>query len=320
MHDLIIIGGGIAGFSAALYAARRGMSVLVVAKDVGGQANLTDLIENYPGIEAVGGHELVETVRSQAEEAGTEWLAGEVEKIKAASNCFVVTVSGCQYKCGSVILAFGKSPRDLKVSGETAFFGKGLSFCANCDMPLYRGKTVAIIGSEDLAVDTALLACRYAKKVFLVSDHKPKAHPALLMALSRKKKIQVVAPAEVVEVFGKASLSGIRVRTKDGKGNRTDSKLTVDGVFVELGYSVDSDFLAGLVEVDGSGRVKVKSDQSTSVPGIFAAGDSTDRPYKQAVISAGEGAAAALAAYDWLMSQRGAAGLTSDWTQVKRVK
>lgn len=317
MYDLIVVGGGVSGFTAALYAARRGVSVLVVGKDVGGQANLTDLIENYPGIEAVGGLELVSKIRKQAEAVGSKWLAGIVEKIKPAGEDFVLTISGMQYKTKAVILAFGKIPRDLNVKGEKQFVGKGVSYCASCDLPLFKKKTVAVVGSGDLALDAALSGCRYASKIYLISNTKPSGHPALLAALGKKKKVEIMSSVEVTEVFGRNRLQGLVLNKLPG---REKLKIYADGLFVERGYEVGSDFLVGLLDLDDKGQIVVGSDQSTSLPGVFAAGDATNRAYKQAVISAGDAALAALSAYDWLMRRRGMSGLTSDWTQVKRVK
>ncbi|MGE5392211.1 MAG: NAD(P)/FAD-dependent oxidoreductase [Candidatus Saccharibacteria bacterium] len=317
MWDLTVIGSGISGFSAALFAARRGLRVLVLGKEIGGQAASTDLIENYPGIREIGGLDLVQNIRRQAQAAGADYLSAEAERIKPAGAEFVVTASGRQYKTRAVILALGKTPIDLGVPGEKEYLGKGLSYCANCDLPFFRKKIVAVAGSGDLATDASLMAAKYASQVYLIAETRPGGHPALLTAIAKKKKIKVLSPCRVTALAGKLKLAGLTVldRTKNQA-----FKLPVDGLFVEQGFVVRSGFLQGLVDLDEAGQVMVGPSQETSCPGIFAAGDATDRPYKQAVISAGDAATAALAAYDHLQRQDGLKGLTSDWTQVKRVK
>ena len=317
MYDGIIIGGGVAGFTAALFAARRGLSVLVIAKDVAGQANSTDLIENYPGIPEVGGFELVNNIREQAEGFGSEFLAAEVSRVKPGGEGFVVTAYGRQLKTRAVILAHGKTPRDLSVAGENEYKGRGVSYCATCDAPLYKNKIVAVVGVGDVAADAALLLSKYAKKVFVLSKtDKFVAHPALNKALFKKPNVELAPFVQVRQITGTEMVSGMELENlKTGQVHN----LSVEGIFVELGYVVDSNLTQNVVKLDDQGQVRVSANQATSVPGLFAAGDATDRPYKQAAISAGEGANAALACYDWLMRQEGREGLTSDWTQIKRI-
>lgn len=318
MYDLIIVGGGVAAFSAALYSARRGLKVLVLGKDLGGQANSTDLIENFPGLDEVGGYELVSKIKRQAEKFGTQTLIAQVSAIKTGGSGFVITAYGKQYKSQAVVLAFGKTPRDLKVPGEEEFKGKGVSYCATCDAPLFKNKTVAVAGLGDLNLEAALLCAKFAKKVYLLSKNDTLVgHPALIKAVSKKSNIEILPFTRIDSIEGKEKISALELT--DLRHNHRQ-KIAVDGLFVELGYIVDSGFVKDLVELDELGQIKIKADQSTSHPGIFAAGDATNRPYKQAVISAGEGAAAALSAYDWLMRKQGGTGLTSDWTQIKRVK
>lgn len=318
MYDLIIIGGGVAAFSAAIYSSRRGLKVLVIAKDIGGQANSTDLIENYPGIEGIGGFELTATIRKQAEKFGSESVLAEVSKIKPLNDSFVISAYGKQYKAKAVIMAFGKTPMDLSVSGEDEFKGKGISYCATCDVPLFKGKTVAVAGIGDLSLDASLLCAKVCKKVYVLSKtDRLIGHPALQKSLFKKMNVEIVPFVQIDEIFGNKTLEGLKLKNlKTGQ----PWTLPIEGLFVELGYVVKSQFVKDLVKLDEQGQIMINSDQSTSMPGIFAAGDVTDRPYKQAVISAGEGAAAALAAYDYLVKLSGGAGLTSDWTQIKKIK
>ncbi len=318
MFDVIIIGGGISAFTAALFTSRRGLKTLVIGKDLAGQANYSDTIENYPGLESVAGFELVDTVKSQSEYFGAEFLNAEVSKVKPTEGAFVVTAYNQQYKSQTVILAYGKNPRDLNVPGESELKGRGVSYCANCDAPLYKEKIAAVIGIGDVAADAGLLLSKYAKKVYVLSKtDKFQAHPALTKAMFKKKNVELLPYTQVLRILGEQKASGLQLLgLKTGKTH----EISLDGIFIELGYVVDSNLVKNVVELDEQEQVIVNSDQSTSVPGIFAAGDATNRLYKQAVISAGEAATAALACYDYLMRQKGGVGLTSDWTQIKKVK
>jgi thioredoxin reductase (NADPH) len=318
MFDVIIIGGGVAGFTSAIFAARRGLKVFVIGKDIAGQANFTDTIENFPSVEETGGFELVNRIKKQAEKFGASFLQAEVSKIKPSDDFFVVTAYGKQYKSESLILAYGKTPKDLGVPGENELKGKGVSYCATCDAPLFKNKVVAVAGIGDIATDAGLLCSKFAKKVYMLSKtDKLLGHSGLIKALFKKKNVELVPFIQIQKILGSDKLSGLKLlRLKTNQ----HSELALDGLFVELGYIVDSNLVKNIVKLDEQEQIIVSSDQSTSVSGIFAAGDATNRPYKQAAISAGEGASAALACYDWLQHRRGGVGLTSDWTQIKRVK
>ena len=318
MHDVIIVGGGVAAFSAALFVSRRGHKTLVIGKDIGGQANYTDVIENYPGLPESGGYQLVSVIRQQAESFGAEYLSAEASKIKAADGGFVVTAYHKQYKSQALILAFGKTPRDLAVPGEEEFKGRGISYCATCDAPLFKRKIVTVAGIGDISLEAALLAAKYANKVYLLAkSDKLIGHPALLKAVRSNRKIELMPFVQILAAAGQQTLE--RLRLKDLKSGQ-EFELPTDGLFVELGYVVQSHFLTDLVELNQEGAIVVQSDQSTSVPGIYACGDVTDRPFKQAVISAGEAAAAGLAVSDYLLKQQGGSGANHDWTELKKVK
>lgn len=316
MHDVIIVGGGVAAYSGALYAARRGMKVLVLAKDIGGQANSTDVIENYPGIVSTGGYELVSKIRKQAEQWGIDQEIQEIIKLKNVGDAVVVQGVTKQYKAKTVVLAFGKTPMDLNVSGEYELKGKGVSYCATCDAPLFKGRVVVVAGYGDIGLESALICAKYAKKVYTLSKtDKLIGHPGLVKKVLKNKKIELVPHIQIQEVCGDKYLTHIKCHNLL-TGQQV--KMPCEGLFVEIGYSVNSAWLQGTLDLDELGQIVVGPDQSTSLERVYAAGDVTNRPYKQAVISAGEAASAALAAHDYLMRERGGSGLSSDWTQIKK--
>jgi thioredoxin reductase (NADPH) len=318
MYDVIIIGGGVAAFTAALFTGRRGLKILVIGKDIGGQANYTDQIENFPGIEQTGGYELVSRIKAQAEKWGTEFLNAEVSRVKAVENGFVTTAHGQQYKSQTIILAFGKTPMDLGVPGESELKGKGVSYCSNCDVPLFKNKVVTVAGIGNTALDTILFASKYAKKVYALSkSDKLVGHPALVKAVGKKKNVELIPFVQIQTIVGEKKVEKLQLLDLQ---NGEKKELVTEGIFVELGYIVKSDFIQDLVQLDEQGQILVEADQATSIPGVFACGDATNRIYKQAVISAGEAATAALSCYDYLAGLKGGQGLTSDWTEIKRVK
>lgn len=318
MYDVIIVGGGVAAFTAALFTSRRGLKALVIGKDVGGQANFTDTIENYPGIFETGGYELVSNIRKQAEKWGAQYLEAEVSKVKKVESGFVLEAYGNQYKSKSVILAFGKTPRDLAVAGEQELKGKGISYCATCDAPLYKDKVVAVAGIGDVSLDAILLCAKYAKKVYALSKtDKLLGHPGLVKAIAKKSNVEIVPHIQIQEIVGTKHIEKLKLLDINTAAHMD---LVLDGLFVELGYVVDSRFVSEFVQLDHLGQIVVNSDQATNIPGVFAAGDVTSNTYKQAAISAGEAATAALACYDYLAQAEGRHGITSDWTQIKKVK
>lgn len=306
--DTIIIGGGAAAWSAGLYAARRQMTTLVIAKDIGGQALLTQHIENYPGInKRVTGADLIRDFWQQAEKHGAKTKIAEVVRVAKDGDVFVVeTATGERERATTLILAFGLTPKNLDIPGEDTFRNKGVHYCATCDAPLYKGKTVAVVGGTNGAKDAALLLAKMCPKVYLIHHRDSLVGDVDLISLiGTSNVIEVVPNRSVVEVRGAQCVSSIVLDDKRA--------IAVDGVFVELGHIVKTDFVGDVVERNELKHIVVDKNMNTKTPGVFAAGDVTQGLYKQVVISAGEGAVAALEAYQYLQKKSGRPAIVVDW-------
>ncbi|MEM1665907.1 MAG: FAD-dependent oxidoreductase [Nitrososphaerota archaeon] len=311
IYDTIIVGGSVAGLSAALYAARQGLKVLVVTKDIGGQLALAPQIENYPGIKAVAGLELAQSIKEQVEEFGAEFVYDEAVGISQLNNTFRIStkVSG-DYEALTIILAFGKTPRSLDVPGEDRLVGRGVSYCAICDAPLFRGKKVAVVGWGDHTFKAVKLLRAYGNKVYIIHRGEAKLTDEELIKDSSEMNVIYVPNSVVLEIKGDTKVRSIRL--KNIKTNE-ESELEVDGVFVEMGYTAKTDWVKGFVQLNENGEIITDKLGMTSRPGVFAAGDVTDMLYKQAVISAAQGAIAALSAYNYIQQLRGRPLRKSDW-------
>ena len=316
-YDVIIVGAGIAGLTAALYAARQKLSTLVISADLGGQLLLTNEIQNFPGFMSISGLELIRKVEEQAKTYGAEILFDEVTSIAEQENLFTVkTASGSEFQAEAVVLAFGKSPKEMGVPGEKELKGKGVSYCVICDAPLYRGKKVVLVGWGLHNYENIVRLRDYASKVFWVfPGEKPLEEEELLNEAMSKGNVELFPFSEPVEVKGDKRVQALVVRNKKTGELKT---LEVDGVFVEMGYVTKTDFLKGLVQLNEKGEIVVDKMCRTSKPGIFAAGDVSEMPHKQAVIAAGMGACAALSAYAYVMEKRGRkVGQVADWRHVE---
>lgn len=310
-YDIIIIGGASAGLTAAIYSSRRAMKTLVLTKDIGGQLSTTPDVENYPGFERIEGWTLSEKFKTQAELFGAEIKFTEVTAVKVVGDEFIVEAHAENYHARSVLLAFGKTPRNLDVPGEKQFQGKGVSYCATCDIPLYKGKTVAVVGGGNSALDAAIYGSDIAAKIYLIHRRDQfRGEQILIDRVKAKANVEVIYNAVAKEVKGDTRVTSLVVTdtTTD-----QDREITLDGVFVEIGYIVKAEFIKGLVELTEKNEIITDKHMMTSVPGIFAAGDLTTSIYKQAVISAGEGCSAALAAYEYLMKKEGKTPVMVDW-------
>jgi len=317
-YDVVIVGAGAAGLTAAIYTARRALKTLIVSKDVGGQAALTTEIENYPGVGLIDGFDLMNKFLEDAKKFGAELKSGEVKEIeKKGEGEFVVRTTVGDFKAAAVILAFGLTPRDLGVPGEEEFKGKGVSSCATCDGPLYKGKVVAVVGGGNSALDAAEYLSRIAKKVYLIHRRDQfRGDEILVERVKSKDNIELVLNSQVKEIKGDERVKSIVVVGVNDESK--EREIEVDGIFVEIGHMAKTKWLGDLVEYDERGQIKVNKNCETKTPGLFAAGDVTDIEYKQIIISGGEGAKAALQAYKYLQQTKGIKGAGIDWGVVKK--
>lgn len=301
IYDLIIIGAGPAGVSAGIYASRQKLNLLVISKDAGGQvARKAVDIENYPGFAKISGPDLAKTFEDQLKKNGVEVLHGEVLKINKTSDKFSVsTAEGKNYETLAVIVATGADPRPLEAEGEKELVGKGVSYCALCDGPIFRDKTVAVVGGGNSGFETALFLSNYVQKIFLLEfGQTPRADQHNQELLAKTGKAEIITNAKVLKIEGNPMVNSL---TYHDSAANADKKLDISGVFIEIGYSPATAFMKGLV--DFSERDEIVTDletYETKTPGLFAAGDCNVSKYKQIIAAAGEGAKAALAAYSYI--------------------
>ena len=306
------MGGASAGLAAALYTSRQGLKTLVITKDIGGQALLTDRIENYPGFEHVGGFELMAKFEAQAKLYGTEFAYDEITQIVAEEpTCFLVKTYNGEYRGCTIILAFGKTPRDLGVPGERDLKGKGVSYCAICDGPFFKGKTVAVTGAGDPALEAAVYLKNLASKLYVIHrTDKMVGDEDTLNLLAKSPNVEFIGNSRVKALRGTDRLTKIVLEDVNTK---SEGDLPADGLFVEMGYMAKTELVKDLVQLNGVKEIVTDKEGRTSHPGIFAAGDITDIPYKQAIISAGQGSSAALSAYNYIQRVKGGPALKVDW-------
>ena len=341
-YDVIVVGGGPAGLVAALFCARRGLRTLVLAKDIGGQLALTEEVENYPGVPDVGGRQLVANLKGQVERDGATIQLAEVMGIAPRDAGYTVrTVDGQEHATRTIILAFGLTPNDLGASGEATFVGKGISYSAVADAPPQDGKTIAVVGGGNSALTAVLELAPRAKRVYLVHRREEfRAEKNLLDRARVTTNVEFITPYTITEVRGRDRLkemvlahaaidsspssSGTRSRAderqKRGSERGSGRTLTLDSVFVQIGYSAKTKWLEGVVALNAKREITIDRDCATNVPGIFAAGDITDIAYKQAVVSAGEGAKAALQVFKYLQTAAGKPAIMFDWDARGKVK
>jgi NADH-dependent peroxiredoxin subunit F len=299
VYELIIVGGGPAGMAAAVYAARKRLNTLLVTSDIGGQVNWTTGVENYLGYQFIEGHELISKFQQQVNQFPIDQKLGQkVTQVRKTEGGFeVVCESGDLFQSKVMLLASGKRPRRLNVEGEMELTGRGVTYCAICDGPIFAGQKVAVIGGGNSALEAALDMIKIAKHVELVSVTPLTGDLILVEKLSEAKNLTVYLEHQTEKILGKSLVEGIII--KDLKTEKS-KQLDVTGVFIEIGLVPNSDMVKDLVKLNQHGEVRVNCSCETEIPGLFAAGDVTTVPEKQIVIAAGEGAKASLQAHRYL--------------------
>ncbi len=320
MHKVIIIGGGPAGLSAAIYNSRAGLQPLVFAgSPPGGQLMLTTEVENFPGYKEIMGPDLIQNLRSQVENFGTEIRNENITSVDFSQKPFIVTTSKEEYRSAAVIIATGAQALWLGIESEQKLRGRGVSACATCDGFFFRDKKVAVVGGGDTAMEEAQTLTRFAKKVYIVHRRGEfRASKIMQERVMNNEKIELILNNEIEEVLGENRVEGIRLKESYKKSTTVE----LDGVFVAIGHRPDTQIFRNSIQLDEKGYIVTSAMQAlshlnnsdekdvakfdaiyqtmTSVPGVFAGGDCVDHTYRQAITAAGMGVSAALDAERWL--------------------
>jgi len=299
LYDHLVIGGGPAGYNAALYAFRKGLTTAIISKRFGGQLLNTSTVDNYLGVTNISGEGLSEAFIDHLKSFNIPMFEDvTISSLEKVGNIFKVYLDNKQVlRAKTVMLALGSNPRRLDILGEDTFSDKGVAYCAICDAPLFKNKVVIIAGGGNSAVEAALDVAKWAKEVILVHRSEFRADKILVDQIYSHELISVFTQTQILEVLGDTRMKAVRVLDKT-KG--VERLIEADGLFVEIGNIPNSTLVKDLVELSDSGHVKVDNHQHTSLPGLFAAGDVCDSPYKQIIIAVAQGATAALAASEYI--------------------
>ncbi len=293
VYDVLVIGGGPGGYTAALYAARANLSVMVLEKlTPGGQMGTTDVIDNYPGFpEGVGGFELALQMQKGAQRFGAQTQLSEVISVELGGTVKQVRTQDGTYQARTVVLASGAHPRELGLSGEQELRGRGVSYCATCDGMFYRGKTVAVVGGGNTAVSDVLYLSRLCQKVYLIHRRDQlRASKVYLDPLQQAENVEFVWDSQVQKLLYGDVLTGVQVRHKKTGELR---EIPCDGLFVAVGHVPNTELYQGQVELDQAGYVLADETTQTNLPGVFAVGDLRKKPLRQVITAASDGAVAA---------------------------
>ena len=299
-YDLVIVGSGAAGLSAALYARRYNMNTLVFEGEFGGETATAGKIENYPGIMSIDGYDLMKVMKEQGKVLGVQFLGERVQKVERQETYFLVTGEKETFQAKAVILAIGSQRRHLGLPKEQELTGRGVHYCVTCDGPIFSGKTVAMVGGGDSSMKGVNFLAEYAQKIYFIVRGKEIVAEPINFGNMKKlgDKVEVLLETEVKELVGDKQLEKI-ILSKAYKGSQ---ELALDGMFVEIGYDPDQTFVQQLgLQTDEAGYTKVDNMMRTNIPGIFSAGDSTNHfgRFKQDITAAALGAVAATSAYEY---------------------
>ncbi len=302
IFDTIIIGGGASGITAAIYAVRKNLKVLMLTKNIGGQAALSGDVENYPGYSMISGEELARKFKAEllSFDGSGLWVKEGIEVIDisgATPNFLVKTADGKEFHSKTVIIASGRIPRMLGISGEKELLGKGVSTCATNNSPFFKDKDVVVVGGGNCALDAAFSLIKVVRSVTIINiTDSLRGDEVLMKNVTSSEKVKVLNDHEAVAILGEASVGGIKIRDKL---TREEQILPVSGVFIEIGWIPSAPF-DKLTEKNEKGEIKVNQFGASSVPGIFACGDINDQAGEQIVIAAGEGAKTALKVAEYI--------------------
>ena len=296
-YDLVIIGAGPSGLTAAIYAARYKLNTLVIGEQIGGIAAEAEEIHNFPSHKKITGIELIKKMREQVENLGVEIKNSYVNSIKKIDSQFLVKTSSTEYKAKKIILATGTKKRKLGLELEDKFLGKGISYCATCDAAFFKNKIVGVVGGSNSAITAALLLSKFANKVYIIYRKNKffRAEPKLVEEVEKNEKIKSIFNSNVTELIGENKLEGVKLDNGD--------KLNLDGLFIEIG-SVPNLKLAEELGIElEENHIKVDKKQRTNIRGVFACGDVTNSPLKQIIVACAQGAIAANSAYEELKGE-----------------
>lgn len=299
MYDIIIVGAGTAGLSAAIYSLRAGKSVLILEQkpSYGGQIVNTPKVENYPGIQEISGFAFAKGLYDQADSLGADIRYQKVVRIENDKEIKRVSTATDTWECKSIILATGARNRPLGVQREEQFIGKGVSYCATCDGMFFRGKNVAVVGGGNTALEDANFLSNYCNKVTIIHRRDTfRGEKKALLRLQEKENVDFILDSEVIELVGQEMLSEIKIRNKK---TQIVSELSIDGLFIAVGQIPESEVFADQIDTDKTGYVIAKEDCKTNEDGIFVAGDCRTKTVRQLTTAASDGAVAGLAACEW---------------------
>ncbi len=301
-YDFIVIGGGSAGYPAAIYAARFGLKTVVITKERGGLLATTHVVENYPGFIRLSGPELMQHMEDHVKDYDVPIVDDEVVDIQKEGDYFIVKACEGQYKAKAVLLATGTERRKLGVPGEKEFYGKGVSYCATCDAPLFKGKVIGVIGGSDSAAKEALLLAEYGSKVYIIyRGDEIHPEPINMRRVEENEKIEIIPRANVVAIKGDKFITHV-VLDRPHNGSKD---FHLGGLFIEIGHLPQSELAKKLgVKLNQKGEIIIDRLSRTNVEGVYAAGDVADMEWKQAITGAAEGCVAAYSAYEYISAKK----------------